>query len=54
MLPLIDDTVKTPAPNVLGIRQDSDHGNLLEYRAAEADTDLRMGRVGGEAEDVVT
>ena len=54
MLPLIDDTVKTPATNVLGIHQDSDHGNLLEYCAAEADTELRMGRVGGEAEDVVT
>ena len=54
ILPLVRSAPETPAAEVLGIRQDSDHGDLLQYRVTEADTQLRLGRVGHEAEDVVT
>ena len=54
MSPFIRSTSKTPAAEILGVCQDSDHGDLLQYRVAEADTQLRLGRVGHEAEDVVT
>ena len=47
-------TPETPAAEVLWIRQDSDHGDLLQYRETEADTQLGAGRAGHEAEDVVT
>ena len=54
MSPFIRSTSKTPAAEILGVGQDSDHGDLLQYRVTEADTQLRLGRVGHEAEDVVT
>ena len=42
-LPFIWSTPETPAAEVLWIRQDSDHGDLLQYRVTEADTQLGAG-----------
>ena len=54
MSPFIRTTSETPAAEILGVCQDSDHGDIIQYRVAEADTQLWLGRVGHEAEDVVT
>ena len=47
-------TPETPAAEVLWIRQDSDHGDLLQYRVTEADTQLGARGACHEAKDVVT
>ena len=54
ILPLVRSASETPAAKVLGVRQDSDHGNLLQDGVTEADTQLGAGRAGHEAQDVVT